>query len=79
MFDVFAELGDRLRHFLLNPPLAPGGVGNGGVSTAEIGDDDSINNDPLILRYLPLLVLLTLFWPGEYDCFASPRLIQAFL
>ena len=79
MFDVFAELGDRLRHFLLNPPLAPGGVGNGGVSTAEIGDDDSINNDPLILRYLPLLVLLTLFWPVLFTLIAASVSASAWL
>ena len=47
---MLSQLYEHLREFLLHPPLSPGR-----------GDDG--NNDPLILRYLPLLVLLTLFWP----------------
>ena len=59
MFQVIEVCIDKLRHLILNPPLAPG---SGGVAI----DDESNSNsrdDPLILRYLPLLVLLTLFWP----------------
>ncbi|KAL9189689.1 hypothetical protein ACHAXT_009364 [Thalassiosira profunda] len=67
MFEGVAGVVDQLRHLLLNPPLAPGGGSSpGGVSGSLIGDDDALgnaNNDPLILRYLPLLVLLSLFWP----------------
>ena len=51
------DLIDKVHHFLLNPPLAPG--------RGNAVNDDSSNDrdDPILLRYLPLLVLLTLFWP----------------
>lgn len=76
MFEQIEAVIDQLRHFILNPPLAPGS-GSSGISTEAIVDADTTtiidnesttstntnNNDPLILRYLPLLVLLTLFWP----------------
>ena len=75
MFEQIESIIDQLRHFILNPPLAPGS-GSSGISTeaiihtttSTVIDNESTttstsNNDPLILRYLPLLVLLTLFWP----------------
>ncbi|KAL7553197.1 hypothetical protein ACHAWF_016456, partial [Thalassiosira exigua] len=87
MFSIgrWAEaLADRVRHLALNPPLAPGGDGGGAVADAVAAGDDvaaaapptaalvvASRDDPLILRYLPLVVLLALFWPVVFALVAA--------
>jgi predicted acylesterase/phospholipase RssA len=65
---MLSQIYDYLRELILNPPLSPGGHGGGNVVVSAVQeevDNNTVNSssDPLILRYLPLLVLLTLFWP----------------
>eukprot|EP00584_Thalassiosira_punctigera_P002137 CAMPEP_0172532972 /NCGR_PEP_ID=MMETSP1067-20121228/5828_1 /TAXON_ID=265564 ORGANISM="Thalassiosira punctigera, Strain Tpunct2005C2" /NCGR_SAMPLE_ID=MMETSP1067 /ASSEMBLY_ACC=CAM_ASM_000444 /LENGTH=1002 /DNA_ID=CAMNT_0013317549 /DNA_START=112 /DNA_END=3120 /DNA_ORIENTATION=+ len=90
MFRHVESLVDQLRHFALNPPLAPGGrdvasteavvVDEDGVgSIATYGDNSNNNKEPLILRYLPLLVLLTLFWPVLLTLFVASVSASAWL
>mmetsp|Transcript_11508 Transcript_11508/g.24570 ORF Transcript_11508/g.24570 Transcript_11508/m.24570 type:complete len:1054 (+) Transcript_11508:172-3333(+) len=96
MFRHLETLVDQLRHFILNPPLAPGGIGGSDALSTEaiVIDNDGFatttttlnnnnnnnnNNDPLILRYLPLLVLLTLFWPVLLTLIAASISASAWL
>lgn len=87
LFHQVEVLGDRLRHLILNPPLAPGsqdavagdavdvsGAADGG---GAVGGNSS--SDPLILRYLPLLVLLSLFWPVLLTLIAASVSASAWL
>ena len=62
---MLRQIYDYIHELILNPPLSPGGSGGGGVQALPSINDDphNNNNDPLILRYLPLIILLTLFWP----------------
>lgn len=65
-FDQVEALGDQLRHLLLNPPLAPGA-------------GETENTDPLLLRYLPLLVIVTMFWPVLVTLIAASFSASAWL
>ena len=67
---MLRQIYDYIHELILNPPLSPGGSGGGGVQALPSINDphnnnisNNNNNDPLILRYLPLIILLTLFWP----------------
>jgi len=68
------SLLENVRNFILNPPLAPGGDANliSSVDTSTVLETlgssnesnlNNINNDPFLVRYLPLLLLISLFWP----------------
>ncbi|KAL7469317.1 hypothetical protein ACHAXS_009580 [Conticribra weissflogii] len=69
------SLLEHVRNFILNPPLAPGGDAKlmSSVDTTSIVLDavgktnesnlNNGNNDPFLIRYLPLLLLISLFWP----------------
>jgi len=68
------SLLENVRNFILNPPLAPGGDANliSPVDTSIVLETldssnesnlNNINNDPFLVRYLPLLLLISLFWP----------------
>lgn len=68
------SLLENVRNFIVNPPLAPGGDANliSSVDTSTVlekldGSNESNlnnnNNDPFLVRYLPLLLLISLFWP----------------
>ena len=62
MFErIVLAFGDGLRHLLLDHPLVPGVGGTHPpvppTTTTERGDESPI------LRYLPLLALLAIFWP----------------
>jgi len=51
MGGLIENIGDRMRYIFENPPLSPG---------SALSSD---NREPLLLRYLPLLILMSLFWP----------------
>eukprot|EP00984_Skeletonema_dohrnii_P006947 scaffold2474_cov76-Skeletonema_dohrnii-CCMP3373.AAC.1 len=80
---MLSHLYDYLRELLLNPPLSPGGSpsAHNDVSSILLDDNDinSTNSDPLLLRYLPLLVLLTLFWPIFVTLIATSLSASAWL
>lgn len=73
MFErIVASLYDGLHHLLLHPPLLisrdDDGRGAGSSTSPSVLDDLDVGNNknhnqPYFLRYLPVLVLLTLFWP----------------
>lgn len=65
MLHQIQALCDHIRHLILNPPLAPGGdvTSISASSNSAPSNAETNNNDPFLLRYLPLLVLLSLFWP----------------
>eukprot|EP00985_Skeletonema_marinoi_P004746 scaffold2051_cov139-Skeletonema_marinoi.AAC.30 len=83
-FIMLSHLYDYLRELLLNPPLSPGGSpsAHNDISSILLHDNDNINStnsDPLLLRYLPLLVLLTLFWPIFVTLIATSLSASAWL
>jgi len=67
MLNLVEGIKDKLWKIILHPPLSPGSANNDIESINDDINTINLNNtthrDPLILRYLPLLVLLTLFWP----------------